>query len=414
MSNGYRTNHYVPVWYQKRFLPPDQKDKEFFYLNLTPDTVTDSRGRRHEANAVRRLGFKHSFAEKDLYTTRLGPHVSTDLEQQFFGKMDTEGRNAVEYFTTFTHPSVDGSAFNNLMLYVSTQKLRTPKGLGWLRTHAGTVDHNALLQYMVQLQQIHCAIWTECIWLIADASTSATKFIVSDHPVTVYNRRCGPRSIWCRGYEDPDIRFHATHTIFPLSLEKLLILTNLSWVRNPYQSETAHRPNPNPWRSAMFNFLEIQTLRQLSEREVREINFIIKSRALRYIAAANKEWLYPENHVSKSEWHTFGDGYLLMPDPRGVVFSREIVIGYQDGRSTAFDPYGRRPWQTGFDREGKSMDEFDTLERFKGEFARLYGPYRRGRAFSVDSLDKERDSDDFQQYHLGLEKKKGKGRHRKK
>lgn len=112
---------------------------------------------------------------------------------------------------------------------------------------------------VVQLRQFHCAIWTECIWLIADASQSETKFIISDHPVTVYNRRCGPRSMWCRGYEDPDIRFHATHTIFPLSLEKILILTNLSWVRNPYQSEIAMRPNPNPWRGAIFTFMKIQT-----------------------------------------------------------------------------------------------------------------------------------------------------------
>lgn len=134
---------------------------------------------------------------------------------------------------------------------------------------------------MVVLRQLHCAIWTECIWTIADCEKSDTKFIVSDHPVTVYNRRCGPRSQWCRGYEDPDISLHGTHTIFPLTLEKLLIFTNLSWVRNPYQSEVAVRPNPNPWRTAMFNFMEVQALRHLTEQEVREINFIIKSRALR-------------------------------------------------------------------------------------------------------------------------------------
>jgi hypothetical protein len=34
MSTEYKNNHYVPVWYQRRFLPAGQKDNEFFYLDL--------------------------------------------------------------------------------------------------------------------------------------------------------------------------------------------------------------------------------------------------------------------------------------------------------------------------------------------------------------------------------------------
>lgn len=405
MSKEYRNNHYVPIWYQKRFLPPEQQNKELFRLDLKPGTAKDSRGGIHQKNAVRALGFKHCFVDRDLYTTRFGLQDSTEIEQLFFGAIDSKGREAVDYFANFAHPSVNSAAFQNMVIYMSTQKLRTPKGLGWLSSRVRSTDRNAVLRYMIQLQQLHCAFWTESIWLIADASQSETKFIVSDHPVTVYNRRCGPRSMWCRGYADPDIHFQGTHTIFPLSLEKILVLTNLSWVRNPYQSEVIVRPNPNPWRAAMFNFMEIQTQRHLSEQEVRQINFIIKSRALRYIAAAREHWLHPDRYVSKSEWNVFGDGYLLMPDPRGVHFDGETMIGYRDGTSTAFDPYGRRPWQPGFGQESKSMVEFDTLYRFKGEFARLYGPYRRGRSFNPGDLDKERDDDDFHQYHLSLEKK---------
>jgi Protein of unknown function (DUF4238) len=412
MSSVYRNNHYVPVWYQKRFLPSGQQNKELFRLDLKPETVTDSRGGIHQKNAVRLLGFRHCFVDRDLYTTRFGVQESTEIEQLFFGAIDSKGHDAVEYFTNFAHPSVNGDAFQNMVIYMSAQKLRSPKGLGWLSRQVASTDRNAVLGFMIQLGQFHCAIWSECIWLIADASQSETKFIISDHPVTAYNRRCGPRSMWCRGYDDPDIGFHGTHTIFPLSLEKILILTNLSWVRNPYQSEVTVRPNPNPWRAAMFNFMEIQTLRHLSEQEVREINFIIKTRALRYIAAAREDWLYPDKHVSKAQWNVFGDGYLLMPDPRGVDFSGEIMIGYRDGTSTAFDPYGRRPWQPGFGRESKSRDEFETLHRFKGEFARLYGPYRRGRAFNHGDFENERDDDDFHQYHLSLEKKHAR-RHKK-
>jgi hypothetical protein len=259
---------------------------------------------------------------------------------------------------------------------------------------------------MLELQQLYCAIWTECVWLIADASQSDTKFIISDHPVTVYNRRCGPRSQWCRDSNDPDIWLHGTHTVFPLSLDKILILTNLSWVRNPYQSPIDLRPNPNPFRSAIFKFTEIQTLRHLNEQEVREINFIIKSRALRHIAAAKEEWLYPDRFISKSQWNIYGNGYLLMPDPRPVNLGGEIMWGNKDGTGGAMDAYGRRPWQKDYGKEDKTHDEGDTLYRFKGEFARLFGPYRRGRTFDFMKLDPERDDDEFHQYHLGLEKKK--------
>jgi hypothetical protein len=75
---------------------------------------------------------------------------------------------------------------------------------------------------------------------IADASFSPTKFIVSDHPVTLYNPGCFPQSKCCRGHQDPDIRLVGTHTIFPLSRDKLLILTNVSWVRS---SASAGRPS---------------------------------------------------------------------------------------------------------------------------------------------------------------------------
>ena len=414
MSNKFKNNHYVPKWYQKRFLLPNQENNELYYLDLKPEKFINKRGIIHTRRAVRRQGLKSCFVEKDLYTTYFGSEESTKIEQIFFGSIDYKGKRGVEYFTDFAHPSVDGDAFESIIMYMSTQKLRTPKGLGWLSKRAGTTDRDQILRLMLKYRQLYCAIWAECIWLIADASQSDTKFIISDHPATVYNRRCGPRSQRCRGYEDPDIWLQATHTIFPLSLEKILILTNLSWVRNPYQSEVALRPNPNPLRNAMFKFTDIQTLRHLDEKEVLEINFIIKSRAFRYIAAAREEWLFPDKYVSKSHWNVFGDGYLLMPDPRPVNLGGGIVIGYRDGTADWFDAYGRKPWQPEYGKEGKNHEEFDSLYRFKGEFARLYGPYRRGRTFEAMSLDKERDDDEFHQYHLSLEKKKYKKRHKKK
>jgi len=157
----------------------------------------------------------------------------------------------------------------------------------------------------------------------------------------------------------------------------------------------------------MFKFTEIQTLRFLSEQEVREINFIIKSRAYRYVGAAQEEWLYPEKYVSKSDWAKFANGYLLMPDPRSTSYGGEIYIGYKDGSSEAFDEYGHRPWQRGYRRHEDGVDDdWNTFHQFQGEFARLQGPFRRGRSFDAMHLDNERDSDEYHQYHLSLEKKR--------
>ncbi len=128
---------------------------------------------------------------------------------------------------------------------MSIQKLRTPKGLAQFSELVRTSDKNLVLIRMQQLRQLYCALWTECIWSIADASQSETKFILSDHPVTVYNIGCPPTSKWCLRFRDPEIAFSGTHTLFPLSLDKILILTNLSWLRNHYASPRNPRPHPD-------------------------------------------------------------------------------------------------------------------------------------------------------------------------
>lgn len=411
--SDYRRNHYVPEWYQYRFLPKDLPEKKFFYLDLKPEVV-NAGGRKYQRKAILRWGPRKCFCERDLYTTKFGNWESTEIEEKFFGKIDSSGGKAVEYFATFTHPSTDTESFHNLLLYMSIQKLRTPKGLAYLADLVNLRDKNRVLFKMQHLQQLFCAAWTECIWIIVDASESETKFIISDHPVAVYNRGCFPASKWCRGHREPDIWLSGTHTLFPLSLDKLLILTNLSWVRNPYGNPVKPRPNPAPFRAAMFNFMQIQTGRSLSSLEVNEVNFIIKRRAHRYIAAANEEWLYPEDHISTHYWDKLGKGYLLMPDPRSVIFSTELLIGYDNKRSDSFDEYGRKPWQAGYGDKHQQSKEWEMFHAFQGEFARLFGPRRRGIAYEFGHLDSEEDSPDYHAYHLTLESKfKGKAAARK-
>lgn len=178
---------------------------------------------------------------------------SREIERLFFGQIDRNGIPALDYFENYDHTEISYDDFHNMILFMSTQKLRTPKGLAWLGQQINMSDTNELLRTMVELQQLYGAIWTESIWQIASAANSETKFIISDHPVTAYNRKCGPRhKKWCRFPNDPPIHLHGTHTIFPLSYDKVLILTNQSWVRNPYQSALKSRPNPRYMRDKQY------------------------------------------------------------------------------------------------------------------------------------------------------------------
>lgn len=402
-DQDYRHNHYVPEWYQKRFMFPGQGT--YHYLDLDPETVTKD-GYSYRRRALLPWGPVSCFAHHDLYTTRWGTLENRDIEKFFFGKIDTDGKSAVEHFSNYSFGEASFRAFEDLMVYMSTQKIRTPKGLAWLRYNSGEKDANRLLILMQEIRQLFCAIWTECVWQIADASRSETKFIISDHPVVCYNRECFPGSKYCLSHNDPDIRLVATHTYFPLSLDKILILTNLSWVRDPYQNPLRMRPNPRFMRPAIFNFQSIQRDRFLSEEEVVEINYITKKRARRFVASAKREWLYPENRMRSTNWRKLGDGYLLMPDPRHIHGGGEVIIGYKGGRSDAFGAYGHKPWQAGYKDERRDDREWKSMLRFKAEWSAMFGPHYRGVTdeFFGGRANRTRVSDEYHESELEWDK----------
>ena len=403
----YSRNHYVPRWLQYRFIPPAQKENKFYYLDLKPETCISNK-RKYTRRAVMRWGPPKCFCIHDLYTTAFGDWKSTEIEERFFGPLDEQGKSAVEYFASFEHPSADGEKLNALLRYMSTQKMRASKGLEELAKIIMSTDKNQTLLGIQKLRDMYCAIWTECVWGIIDASDSKLKFLLSDHPITVYNKGCFPGSKHCLGYNDPPIWLTGTHTIFPMSMDKALILTNLSWLRDPYGNPMKERPNPDLFRSTMFNFTDIQTGRKLSDLEVAEINFVIKKRAYRFIAAAREEWLYPERDIRNHRWNQLGNGYLFMPDPRSVTFSDQVMMGNDRGVAYMADEYGRQPQQRDFQDVTRRNHELDTHQRFKGEFARKYGSKRRGVAFNFGRIDDDEDDPDFHAYHLSLERRKSK------
>lgn len=381
MALEYRHNHYVPKWYQKRFLP-DGIHKQF-YLDLRPETVVQN-GHKFTRNSLQNWGPVRCFAQDDLYTTNWAGLPNTDIEKFFFGKWDNDAPLALDHFANFRFDGATKNAFHTILPYLSLQKLRTPKGLGWLEKLLGSKNRDQTLVDLQKAMQIFCATWTECVWQIADATNSKTKFIISDNPVVTYNRECMPNSVWCKDHNFPDVRFAATHTYFPLSPDKVLIFSNLSWVRDPFQPPRKLRPNPNYFRQSMFKITDIQVERMLSEREVLEINYITKMSADRYIAASKKEWLYPEARLPQSTWRTLGDGYLLMPDPRHIHGGGETFLGYEDGHSEAFSDYGHRPWQKGYKDKRRFDREWASMLKFKAEWAATYGPVYRGVVYDTD------------------------------
>lgn len=114
----FRNNHYVPLWYQKRFIPPTARERKYFYLDLRPERITRG-AKTYTREAVKRWGPPSCFSETDLYTTRFGSWINTDIEKLFFGHVDTEGRTAAEYWTHFQHPSVEPEAFKQFLRYLS-------------------------------------------------------------------------------------------------------------------------------------------------------------------------------------------------------------------------------------------------------------------------------------------------------
>ena len=328
MPECYKRNHYVPVWYQKRFLPKNQHIQ--YYLNIIPETRVNN-GHRYTEKALSTKAPKNCFVEDDLYTTQWGDHKNREIEELFFGDIDRRAPSALKCIANYSIDSeVDHKlheAFRGLIFYMSIQKLRTPNALEYIRKVLNENNKNMSLKDMQIMRDMFCGIWVESIWQIADASQSPTKFIISDHPVIAYNHSCYPKSEWCTSFNDPDINMTGTHTYFPLSSEKIFILTNRSWVLDPYQNSKKPIPITGYYREKVkHNISDIQR-RIFLEEEVIEINFITKRSAFKHIAAQREEWLYPEEQLCSTDWHRLGGGYLLMPDPRYVKEINEQESG---------------------------------------------------------------------------------------
>jgi hypothetical protein len=352
-SGDSHLHHYVPRWYQKRFLPAGQNI--LCYLDLKSDII-DNGDFKYRKRVLRFWEPARCFCATDLYSLRFGNETTDVLEKHLFGTVDKAGAAATEFFRCYDDfKDGTGEAYQDILAYIGAQRFRTPHGLDWLAKHVGLHEQNTVLIAIQQLFQQYGTMWTEGIWEIVHARQSPTKFIISDVPVTFFNRNIIPG-----GYSYPgisDFPMIGTRTIFPLSADSCLIITHLQLVRNPWNDPVERRVNARTFQPTMAYLPGIQFGRELEENEVLRINLILKRWAKKYIAAANQESLYPEMHMGNIHWTKLDQDWFLFPNLWKVNFTTEIMVGYQNGGAWGMDEYGRNPWNPGYqDKERRKFE----------------------------------------------------------
>jgi hypothetical protein len=331
-----RDNHYVPQWYQRGFMANGKH--KLHVLNLHPDNKTLPTGQIVVEPEVEELGPKQAFKERDLYTIRWGQLLNDDIETFLFGKIDKNGADAVRGWISGNAIQIHRK-FMDFFEYMDAQKLRTPKGLDWILKHFNGLPHVELMRQMQAVRQMHCTMWSECVREIVSAADSPVKFLVSDHPVTVYHPKLSPGAPECAHPDDPGIELVGSQTIFALDKNHCLILTNLEYAEDPQgAAHLSRRTNARFRGDSMARTDAFIRGRKLSEMEVHAVNRILKSRAKRYVGAGNPTWLYPEKHCD-IPWE--GLGSILLPRRDLWRFGGEIYIGYKDGTTGYRDQFGR-------------------------------------------------------------------------
>lgn len=335
--SGYRNNHYVPQWHQEGFFEPGLR--KLAYLDLRPAHETLADGRLIVQNSRFNNPPSRCFLQRDLYSTFFGRAVNDEIERKLFGAVDTSGAPAVKAFTG-ADVRAWHSHFQTLFTYLDIQKLRTPKGLDWLRAQYPALNQNELMQEMQGLQMINCTIWTEGVREIVSAEDSGVKFILSDHPVTIFNSAVPPDAPGCAYPLDPSIALKGSQTIFPLNRDFCLILTNLEYARDSTANPLEKRTFARNYSSSMTRTDAFIRTRKLSDAEVRHINMAIKARANRYLAAGQEAWLYPEQ-PSPPTWAEIA-ATLRPPEHETWRFGGEVFAKMADGGTLYQDEFGQR------------------------------------------------------------------------
>jgi len=278
-----RDNHYVPKWYQSGFFA-DGKNK-LCYLDLHPNQKVLPDGRVVSMNDFHHWPTSKCFYLTDIYTTFFGDFINDEIERKLFGKIDDSGARAVRAFCS-EDVFLWQKHFQDFFEYLDAQKTRTPKGLDWIQERYPSLSQNDLMMEMQGIKNMNCTLWAEGVREILSAENTETKFIVTDHPVTIFNHAYPPDHTSCGYPNDPSIALKGSQTLFPMNKDLCLVLSNLEYAEAPADIDpTEKRTFSKNFRSSMVRVDSFIRERKLSDEEVARVNYILKSRARRYIAA---------------------------------------------------------------------------------------------------------------------------------
>jgi hypothetical protein len=329
-----RQNHYVPEWYQRGFI---LEGGQHWLLDLSPPR------RRPDGIPIsskpNRRAPKSAFWERDLYVTRFGEQFNDEVETVLFQGIDDFGALAVRAFLGGDARQVH-EQYRALLNYMGAQKLRTPKGLDWIRSRYPALSQVDLLVEMQHLRHMFGALWAEAVHEVVSAEDSEVKFLVTDHPVATFNAVL-PGDAGIQTYpNDAPITWNGTQTLFPLDSNQLLVLTHVGYAKDPSVVDlAAKRTNARYFGNAMMRTNRLIRGRRFSREDVIAVNAWLKRRARRYIAAGEPEWLYPEREQLLD--HTRLAELLRPPKKELWHYGGETYMGFNDGTYGYRDAYGR-------------------------------------------------------------------------
>lgn len=329
-----RNNHYVPQWHQEGFLEPGKK--ELVYLDLRPDEHIAPDGRRFPGKSRYFWPPVKCFRQLDLYSTFFDATVNDEIERRLFGDIDRRGALALPAFLAADEQAWIGQC-QTLFEYLDVQKIRTPKGLDWVRQQYPALTQNDLMREMQAIRQMHSRMWMEGVREIVSAQDAGVKFILSDHPVTIYNHAIAPDKPGYVDAIDPSTALKGSQTLFPLNRDHCLILTNLEFAEDPNALPLQRRTFARNFGQGLVRGDAFLFGRRLDDARVAAINHIIKTRARRFVAAGREDWLHP---AVETPWRDLGE-VLRPPADELWKFGGEILARFEDGRVHFQDAFGR-------------------------------------------------------------------------
>lgn len=319
-----KRNHYVPEWYQKRFLKEGQST---FFVNTVQKNIKLPNGTEKTITPkIKIKGPDKIFYGMDLYNIFFKGIRIDEIEKFFFGSIDRKGKVGL---IDYVNNDISGMhhSFSDFLEYISIQKIRTPLGLSLLKEKFHPkMSYAQLLIEMQFIKHIYCTIFAESVREVVSAKNSNIKFLLSDNPVAIYNPQILPED---KIFRTCSLHSIGTQILFPLDLNHCLIFTHLEYAKNPSIADTLKTKINARNMDTPLIYLEANIRkRELSDNEVLIINNIIKKNSEQYYAASNRECLFPEKTISK-KWSEYRD--VLLPKDELYKFDGETVIGHKDG-----------------------------------------------------------------------------------